>query len=194
MSSDNSDTAKKIVEATWALMETGGGHGVRMSDIAKSAGISRQAVYLHFETRADLLIATTRYMDDVMGIEERLAAFRAAPTGIERLDAFIKFWGEHVPQIQGVAIALLAMQPSDEAAASAWNERMEATREGCHAVMDLLHKDGRLADTWTVDTATDLFWSMLSIPIWLQLTTQCGWSEQNYVDRLQVQAKRTFVK
>ncbi|MBL4878008.1 MAG: helix-turn-helix transcriptional regulator, partial [Hyphomonas sp.] len=55
MSSENLETREKIMRATWKLLEESGGSGVRMSDIAKAAGISRQAVYLHFPTRADLL-------------------------------------------------------------------------------------------------------------------------------------------
>ena len=71
MSSDNLETRTRILNATWKLLEADQGHGVRMSDIAKQAGISRQAVYLHFPTRSKLLIATTRYLDDIKGIEAR---------------------------------------------------------------------------------------------------------------------------
>ena len=51
MSSENLETREKIMRATWKLLEESGGSGVRMSDIAKAAGISRQAVYLHFLTQ-----------------------------------------------------------------------------------------------------------------------------------------------
>ncbi|MEO1505580.1 MAG: helix-turn-helix domain-containing protein, partial [Pseudomonadota bacterium] len=85
MSSAESDTRTRILQAAWRLLEEGAA-GVRMSDIAKAAGVSRQAVYLHFPTRAKLLIDTTRYVDEVKNIDDRLAASRAA-TGIDRLDA-----------------------------------------------------------------------------------------------------------
>ena len=48
-----------------------------MSDVAKQAGISRQAVYLHFPSRAELLIATTRYIDQVKDIDGQLAQVAA---------------------------------------------------------------------------------------------------------------------
>jgi AcrR family transcriptional regulator len=83
MSSENPDTRTRILESAWKLLEAGGGSEVRMSDIAKDAGISRQAVYLHFPKRADLLIATTRYIDEVNDIDARLAASRGAATGVE---------------------------------------------------------------------------------------------------------------
>ena len=77
----SSDTRSRILEAAWKLLEDGAGGEVRMSDIAKKTGISRQAVYLHFPSRADLLIAVTRYIDEANEIDARLAASRSAATG-----------------------------------------------------------------------------------------------------------------
>ena len=62
-------------------MEQRHGLGVSMGDIAKAAGISRQAVYLHFASRTELMIATTNYVDEVKGLNERLNRFKAATTG-----------------------------------------------------------------------------------------------------------------
>lgn len=175
-------------------MEDGGGHAVRMSDIAKAAGISRQALYLHFDARADLLIATTRYMDDVMGVEERLVPSRNAASGPDRLRAFVAFAGGHWPNVQGVARALLAMRDTDPEAAQAWQDRMDAMREGCQAAIDSLAAEQRLADGWTAQTATDLLSMMLSFESWDQLTRLAGWSTDDYTRHLQRQAEQTFVK
>lgn len=192
MSSETSNTRSRILEATWRLMEQHQGRGVRMSDIAASAGISRQALYLHFDARADLLIATTRYMDEVMGVQESLEASRRAKTGVDRLKAFVTAWGHHLPKIHGVARALLAMREDDPAAAAAWDERMAAVREGCEAAIQALDRDGALVPIWTVETATDLFWAMLSVRTWELLTVECGWSTDDYIARVQNQALRTF--
>jgi len=168
--------------------------GVRMTDIATEAGISRQALYLHFSTRAELLIATTLHIDEVQGSDERLQASRAAKDGVERLDAFIEAWGNYIPEIHGVAKAMLAVLDTDADAAEAWGRRMQAMREGCQAAIVALEKDKTLSPEWTVDTATDLLWTMLSVRNWEQLTKDCGWSKKEYVDRLQMQAKQIFVR
>ena len=47
--------------------------------------ISRQGVYLHFASRTELLVAATRYLDEVLDVDRRLAPSRAATTGAERL-------------------------------------------------------------------------------------------------------------
>lgn len=59
MSREISETRTRILKSSLELLEASQGKGVRMTDIAKGAGISRQALYLHFATRAELLIATT---------------------------------------------------------------------------------------------------------------------------------------
>ena len=128
MSREKSETRNRILQSAWKLLEAGSGGDVRMSDIAKKAGISRQALYLHFPNRADLLVATTRYLDEVKDIDARLAASRSACTGAERVDAFIEAWGNYIPEIYGVAKALLVMKDSDQEAKLAWNDRMQAVR------------------------------------------------------------------
>jgi AcrR family transcriptional regulator len=192
MSSESSDTRVRILNAAWKLLEAGDAHGVRMSDIAKEAGISRQALYLHFPTRAELLVATARHLDEVKNVDERLAASRAA-TGVERLDAFIDAWGNYIPEICGVGKAFMAMQDQDEAAAIAWKDRMQAVREGCEAAVAALRKDGLLASDWSARQATDILWTLLSVRNWEQLTSECGWSQRRYVEGMKQIARRVLV-
>ena len=193
MSSDNIETRTRILNATWKLLEANQGRGVRMSDIARQAGISRQAVYLHFPTRSELLIATTRYLDDLKGIDQRLAASRATTDGVERLDAFIDAWGNYIPEIHGIAKALLAMKDTDEAAALAWDDRMHAVRHGCEAAIDAIVKDGRLSREIPAGQAADILWMMLSVRNWEQLTAQCGLSQIQYIDTMKHIARHSLL-
>lgn len=181
MSSQTDETRTRILNAAWNLLETRQGRGVRMSDIAKTAGISRQAVYLHFPTRAELLIATTRHLDAVHDVDARLAASRNAATGPERLDAFVGAWGDYIPKIYGVAKALIAMKDTDAAARQAWEDRMAAVRDGCRAAVEALKHDGVLSPEYSVGEATDILWSFLSVQTWENLTGACGWSQRRYV-------------
>ena len=192
MSSENLETREKIMRATWKLLEESGGSGVRMSDIAKAAGISRQAVYLHFPTRADLLTGTARYMDEVRNIDERLAASRKAK-GTNRLDLWVEAWGNYIPEIHGVGRALIAMRDTDEAAAAAWNDRMQAVRHGCEAAVTALKSAGRLMPDYSVEQATDLLWALSSVEMWEKLRFECGWSQTAYVSAMQKMARDSLV-
>ncbi len=193
MSSHNSETRNRILKAALKLLEASQGKGVRMTDIAKRAGLSRQALYLHFSTRAELLIAATDYLDEMKGVEERLVASRTARTGIERLDAFIEAWGSYIPEIHGIAKALLAMKDSDEAAAKAWDTRMRDMRQGCEAAIGALNRDNMLLPDHSPNQATDILWTMLSVRNWEQLTIECGWPQERYIETLKSLARRIFV-
>ena len=193
MSSENTETRTRILNATWKLLEANQGRGVRMSDIAKQAGISRQAVYLHFPTRSELLIATTRYLDDIKGIDGRLALSRETSNGKDRLDAFIDAWGNYIPEIHGIAKALLAMKDTDQAADLAWSDRMQAVRHGCVAAINAANNDGSLAQDLAVKQATDILWTWLSVRNWEQLTRQCGLSQAQYIETIKRTAHRTLL-
>lgn len=175
-------------------MEERRGKDVRMSDVAEAVGVSRQAVYDHFGSRAALMVATARYGDEVLGLEERRRAFEAASGGEERLETYVEFWGNYIPEIYGMAKGLLAARETDKAAAAAWDDRMDAVRASCRRTVEALHSDGMLAPEWSVDEAVDLLWTMLSIRNWESLTIECSWSTSQYVDRLQELTKHTFVR
>jgi len=193
MSSKDRETRTRILDAALHLLIERGGKGVRMGDIAKQTGISRQAVYLHFASRADLLEATTRYLDEESDIDGRLAASRAAKTGEERLEAYIAAWSDYLPVIYPAAKALLLAKGSDEAAAAAWADRMAAMRDGCRAAIEALAADGRLSSEWPVRRAIDALWALLSVETWEQLTVTCGWTGEEYRRWMHLLARRTFV-
>lgn len=194
MSSDILDTRTKILDATWKLIEKEGAHGVKMSDIAKSVGISRQAVYLHFATRTELMVATTHYVDEVRGLNQRLTRYDAATRGVETLEAFIEFWGNYITEILPLAKALLAVRATDEAAEAAWQDRMAAVRSGCRRAIERLADEGKIASGWTKEKAIDFCWTMLSVHNWEQLIIDCRWTTGEYVSRMQSLLKETLVK
>lgn len=193
MSSDLPDTRTRILDCAWNLLESGD-KKVRMSDIAKAAGISRQALYLHFPTRADLLVATTRHIDSVKLVDERLAESRAATGGRERLRAFIRAWGGYIPEIHGMSVALRAMRDSDKEAAAAWDERMQAVRHGCMAAARALAKDGALKPPLDEEAATDILWMILSVENWERLVRECNWPQDRYIEVMTRLAEQAVVE
>ena len=194
MSSGDPKTRTRILEATWRLMVGRNRLGVRMRDVAEEAGVSRQAVYDHFGSRADLMVATARYGDEVRGLEGRLGRYRAATRGVDRLGAFIEFWGNYIPEIYGIARAMLAARETDEAVAAAWDDRMGVVQEACKEIVGRLQRDGMLVPGWSLDEAGEMLWSLLSIGNWENLTLERGWPVGLYVDRMKEVTKRTFVR
>lgn len=195
MSSNLSETQIRILEATLRLMEKKRGRGVRIEDIAAAAGVSRQAVYLNFGSRSGLLIATSRYLDVKLGLEERVQPLYDAPNPIAALDGSVVFWANYIPDIYGLAKALLAARETDKAAAAAWKDSMDELYERmCLFKVQWLEREGLLAPEWTVKEAADFFWATLSISTWEALTIERGWTQEQYIARIQQVLKSTLVK
>lgn len=193
MSSNKSETKTKILAAALKLLTSNAGKDVRMSDIAKRAGVSRQAIYLNFESRTELMIATVQYGDDVNGAQEQVKPWRDAK-GVEKLDTWIDFWGNYLPQIFGVAKALMLARETDEAAAAAWQDRMADIQRSCQITIQSLSDENQLADTWKVKTAGEMLWAMLSVSNFEQLTADRRWSTKQYVKNMQFGARQMFVR
>jgi len=85
------------------------------------------------------------------------------------------------------------MKDTDEEAAKAWDNRMQALRQGCKAAIDALERDRMLSPDHAPDQATDILWTMLSVRNWEQLTMECGWSQARYIATLKALARRIFV-
>ncbi|QPH53824.1 TetR/AcrR family transcriptional regulator [Pontivivens ytuae] len=193
MSSANETTRDRLLAATCTLLAQSEGKPVRLSDIAKEAGVSRQALYLHFDNRTDLLIAAVRHVDATSDMDARLEESRTAATGRARLDAYVRAWADYIPVIHPVARALLLARETDEAAAAAWDDRMEAMREGCAAAVAALARDGDLRTDLEAAAATDLLWTLLHVRNWEHLHLDCGWSHDAIRREIAEAARRVLL-
>ncbi len=187
------DTKARILDTTWHLMEKHQGKGVSMSKIAKETGVSRQALYLHFGSRVELMIATVQYVDDIKGLNERLKLFNNAKSGIEMLEACIDVWGNYIPEIYGLAKALFKTRDTDKDTNIAWNSCMTDLRDVCKKTIEELDKEKLLSTEWTQKEATEMFWAIISIQNWEQLTIECNWTTEQYIQRMKLLLKRTFI-
>lgn len=193
MSSKNLKTRARILEATWKLLEDNPANGVRMSDIAKQAKISRQAVYLHFPSRADLLVETTRYIDEVNDVMAQFNKTIVAKNGEEQLKIFIETWANYMLVVRGVAKALLAMKDTDEEAELAWSDRMAHLRLVGEGAVCTLEKDGKLNPDLSIKLATDLMMGMISFRNWEHLVEECSWSQKEYLKYMKIAVTRVLV-
>jgi AcrR family transcriptional regulator len=170
-----SSTRDRILEATRRLVTQRGAH-ISMADVARDAGVSRQAVYLHFSSRAGLLVAVVQHMDEMAGIRQHCRQALNLDDPIEALRAFLTAWLRYVATIQPMATALLAARRDDPDAAAAWSDRMSELRAGFLVATRRLADSGRLRPGIGVDAAADLAWALTSVPVRDQLTGDCAWT------------------
>lgn len=146
----------RILDAALACLRDSG--GLTMAQVAQKAGLSRQAVYLHFPGRDGLLAA----------LQARGPAapdFATAPSARAALALLVTAQAEADP-----ALALLAETP---AAATARLDR-------CRQVAARFQAEGALAPHLSPDAAADILWSLTGPHLWQDLTAGRGWSADRY--------------
>jgi AcrR family transcriptional regulator len=176
------DTRSRILDTAWTLLRQRGPNQVRVADIAEAAGVSRQLVYVHFANRAGLLVAVARHYDASSGFVERVAATRKLPA-VDGLEALLRLWFAYIPEILPFARALEAAATTGDEGGTAWHDRMDDLWEAFRVAVDRVHRDGRLAERWTVRTATDWIWARSHLTTWQHLVGERGWSPGDYTER-----------
>jgi hypothetical protein len=66
-------------------------------------------------------------------------------------------------------------------------------REGCEAAINALKRDNMLSPDHSPNQAADILWTMLSVRNWEQLTIECAWPQEKYIETLKSLARRIFV-
>jgi len=143
-------TRERLLDAAWSVAAERGVDELTLASVAARAGVTRQAVYLHFGNRSTLLVAMAKRFDRTSGFRRRLAAARAAaprPALRRVLDA----WFAYVPKILPVHRSLEAAALTGGVGADAYRDRMEEWRAALRIdVRDWLMPDcSRGAGTWS---------------------------------------------
>ncbi len=194
MTSGRPETRTRILQAARRLLEERGAAHVRMADVARAAGVSRQALYLHFGSRTGLLLALVEYVDEVEGLREVLGWVNSAPSAAAALDRMVEMQAEFYPRIDPVVRAISAARHTDEAAAVAWRNRDESRLQGCRRIVAWLRRDGVLAPEWSEEEAAELLWTATSPDTWRSLAVQREWPKSRYIARVQRLLQRLLLE
>jgi AcrR family transcriptional regulator len=152
-----------------------------LADVAAEAGVSRQAVYLHFQNRAGLLTAMARRHDVSSGLIARLDALSALEP-VAALKGTLEAWFDYVPQILPIARALEAASITGEEGGEAWHDRMRALHSTLGTCIQRVAKAGKLSPRWRPKEAADWVFSRVSISAWDSLR-DLGWSTTKIKNR-----------
>ena len=170
------------------------GSSLSLKDVAAQAGVSRQAVYLHFGDRTGLVIAVVQQMDETLNLRASIEKIMACESGTKLIETAMKVHAEFSEAIDAVALILEAAQYEDEALGTAWRDRMRF-RHGVHrAFAQRLADLGELADEWTVEEAGDLLYAASLVGPWRELTRELGWSSDVYVQRMTSMLSRALLR
>ena len=163
------------------MFEELGYYGAGLGAVATKAGVSRQAIYLHFPSKAELLTALHLHIFDtdvVPALEQHPLTDQM--TALDSLDATIatdvvvisKVWRIHEalttarrqhPEVEET------LRPRE---AQRYGELLERARA--------LEREGALPSTVRVEALADMLWGLVSVGTYTSLVNERGWSLAQY--------------
>ena len=192
MSSSRAEKTKTaILDAARSLFEAQGYFGVGLEAVAAQAGVSRQAIYLHYASKAELL----RALHDRINVLYVRPAFEAvwnAATADEALDAWIEGSAFAIPQFLDISNALNAARRSDPDVEATWETPARTHYEDCVRLAERLKRDKKLAPRMKVSDAADIIWMQTGIWAFESLIVDRGWPVSRWV-RWQKQTLRELL-
>ena len=175
-------TRERILSAAWQVARERGSVDFTLAEVATLARVSRQALYLHFDNRAGLLLEMARRIDHTSGFVGRIAATRKR-AALPAFRQVLRLWYEHLGEILPVALALEAAAITADEGAKAYEDRMQAWHETLRMSIEALADAGQLRPEWTVDQATDWAWARTQPTSYACLVRQRLWSVKAVTDR-----------
>lgn len=176
------ETRQRVLEVTRELLVERGS-GLSLQEVAARAGVSRQALYLHFGDRQGLILALVRQMDETLQLADLLAHVYAAKNGRQLLERAMRLSTEFWRKVAPVAGVLVGSQ-EDDVLRAAWRDRMAFRRATFRRMAEQLDDMGELAPSWSVDDASALLYAVTHFDSWRELTGELGWSDDHYVEAL----------
>ena len=163
------------------MFEELGYYGAGLEAVAKKAGVSRQAIYLHFPSKAELLTALHLHIfaTDVVPALER-HPITDQSTALDVLDASIAVDVEVAAKVWRIHEALTMARRQHPEVEETLRPREE---ERYGELLDLgrrLKREGELPPKMRAGTFADMLWGLMNVGTYRNLVIERGWSLNQY--------------
>jgi AcrR family transcriptional regulator len=183
-------TRRRIIDAAREEFAERGFHGATVASIATRARVAPQTIYFVFHTKPELISAVID--DSVLGEEPPQtpeetswwAAMEAEPRADEALRIFIRGSAPLFARASAISEVLRAAALTDDEVRSTHEAHEGLRSTAFREVVAGLAEKGRLRQSLTVDTATDVLLSTYGDSTYQFLTASRGWSHEQLVDWL----------
>jgi AcrR family transcriptional regulator len=186
-------TRAALLAATRAILEEGGFAGLTMATVAERAGVTRRAVYLHFPSRAELIAALFDFVTESEGLSDSTRPVWEASDGASALDEWARHIARFHAKVRPVARAFEQVWQSDPDAAAHRARYLDEQLDACRRLARRLHDEARLAPGWTVETASETLWSLISIDMLDRLFDRQGWTLDRFAKNYALLLRSAFV-
>jgi AcrR family transcriptional regulator len=174
-------TRAQILEAARAMFEEHGYHGAGLEAVARKAGVSRQAIYLHFPSKAELLAALHMQIfaiDVVPAIERH--PITDSTSALDALDATIAVDTEVVSTVWRISEVLAVARRQHPEVEQTLKPRDDERYGELLNLGHRLEKEGELPPTIGVALFADMLWGLMNTGTYRNLVIERGWSLDEY--------------
>lgn len=186
-------TRAALLAATREVLEQDGFAALTMAAVADRAGVSRRAVYLHFPSRSQLVAELFDFVAGAEGLPDSTRAVWDAPDSVAALEEWARHVARFHPRVLAVTRAVEQVHRSDDDAAAHRERYLGEQLAACRRLSEWLDREGRLASAWTVDSAAEMLWALLSVDMIERLVVERRWSVARLAEHLTGLLRSTFV-
>lgn len=186
-------TRAALMGAARQILEEHGFDALTMSALARRAGVTRRAVYLHFESRADVVDALFAYIAETEDLHGSVDRVWAAPDSIAALDEWAQHFTRYHSKVLPVDRAVHRVHHADPDVSQHRRKILAAKTANCRRIAEWLERDGCLAEPWTVGTATDMLLALATSDVLETLLADRRWSKRQIAAHYAALLRSTFV-
>jgi AcrR family transcriptional regulator len=176
-----SSTRTRILDAAREITEKQGA-APSMSALARTVGISRQALYLHFPDRTQLLLALVAHAGEQEQLQAGVDAITQAPDAAAAIRAWARLQARRRPSLAAAGRALASTRHADLSASAAWADRASYRMRIATSIIERLRAEGRLDQSWTTAEAAALLWELNSFHVWDDLVNDAQIAPDRYAE------------
>lgn len=174
------DTRQTILDAARAIFEAQGYYSTGLETVAKKAGVSRQAIYLHFKSKDALLRALHQRINE-LHVAPAFARVWNAPSATHALDAWVVASAEAIPKFLHLANALSAGRHINADIDASWDAPMRGQYAQCQRLARWISNDGVLRPGITAKYAADMLWHYTHIHAYEGLVIERRWPVARWI-------------
>jgi AcrR family transcriptional regulator len=182
-----------LLDATRQLVEREGVSSATMGAVAERAGVTRRSVYLHFNSRSDLIGALFDHVAEIEGLQQSLDKVWAAPTAADALAQWAAHLARYHSRVLRVDRAFAQTEHTDRDAAAHRRRVRAAKLASCTRLARRLSDEGVLAGGWSEGAAADMLYALTNSDLVEALLVDRRWTQRLFIGRIAALLQATFI-
>jgi AcrR family transcriptional regulator len=176
-------TRSRILDAATSLIVENGYQSISLEDIAEKAGVSRRTIYDQFGSKRGVLEGIVNRMAEE-GLPELLTAISQSKDPVEALQKAMPLSVAFTDRNVKIVLVFYAQAINDPDFRAVWEYAQQNRWNNLRRIVEWLDREGRLAEGWTLDHATDWLHWLTSYQLHDELVVKRGWSHEEMAKML----------